>query len=101
MTILYEHDAALGHVTPPGHPERVARIEAIRRALSGSAFAGLDRREAPLADRAEVLRCHTQAYLSRIEAVIPDEGYRSIDADTHVSKGSLDAALRAVGGWLL
>ncbi len=98
MTILFEHDAALGHVTPPGHPERVARIEAIRRALSGSAFSGLDRREAPLAERAEVLRCHPERYVAGIEAIIPQEGYRSIDGDTHVSSGSLAAAMRAVGG---
>ena len=98
MTILYEHDAALDHVTPPGHPERVARIEAIRGALAAPAFEALDRREAPLADRSEVLRCHPEAYVARIEATIPETGFRSIDADTHVSAGSLEAALRAVGG---
>ena len=98
MTILFEHDAALGHVTPPGHPERVARIEAIRRALAVPEFAALDRREAPLADRSELLRCHPESYVAGIEAVIPVEGYRSIDGDTHVSPGSLEAALHAVGG---
>ncbi|MXQ08361.1 histone deacetylase family protein [Alphaproteobacteria bacterium GH1-50] len=98
MTILYEHDAALSHVTPPGHPERVDRIKAIRSALSASAFDALDRREAPVADRAEVLRCHPERYVARIEAAIPESGYRPLDADTHVSPGSLEAALRAVGG---
>ena len=28
MTLIFAHDAALNHVTPPGHPERVARLEA-------------------------------------------------------------------------
>ena len=98
MTILFEHDAALDHVTPPGHPERVARIEAIRRALAESDFGALDRREAPLAERSELLRCHPPSYVDVIEQAIPDDGYFSLDADTHVSPGSLGAAMRAVGG---
>ena len=98
MTIHFEHDAALDHVTPPGHPERVARIEAIRRALADPDFGRLDRRKAPIAAREDVLRCHPSAYIDRIAAAIPDEGYVSLDADTHVSSGSLTAAYHAVGG---
>ena len=56
-TALFTHDAALNHVTPDGHPERVARLEAIQRSLSDDRFAALDRREAPLGGRDEVLRC--------------------------------------------
>ena len=96
MTLIYWHDAALRHVTPPGHPERVARVEALKPALE--ALDGLEWREAPVANRSEVLRCHPEEYLARIEAAIPNDGYRSLDADTHVSPGSLEAAMRAVGG---
>ncbi len=96
MTLIYTHDAALNHVTPPGHPERVARIEALLPALK--ALDGLDWREAPMGARDDVLRCHPDAYVSRIEAAIPETSYVSLDADTHVSSGSLEAALRAVGG---
>lgn len=96
MTLIFSHDAALSHVTPPGHPERVARIEAVWTALRQ--LDGLEWRQAPLADRAEVLRCHPESYLERIEAAIPEQSYVSLDADTHVSPGSLDAALRALGG---
>jgi acetoin utilization deacetylase AcuC-like enzyme len=96
MTLIFSHDAALAHVTPPGHPERVARAEAVWAALRQ--IDGLDWREAPLADRTEVLRCHPESYLERIEAAIPDQSYVSLDADTHVSPGSLEAALRALGG---
>ena len=52
-----------------------------------------------MADEAEVLRVHPQAYLDRIKAAIPDAGRVSLDADTHVSPGSLEAALRGVGGY--
>jgi acetoin utilization deacetylase AcuC-like enzyme len=96
MTLVYWHDAALHHITPPGHPEQVARAQAIKPALQ--ALDGLTWREAPLADRSEALRCHPETYVARIEAAIPSESYASLDADTHVSPGSLDAALRAIGG---
>lgn len=97
-TALYSHDSALKHVTPPGHPESTFRYEAIQKALSQKRFATLDRREAPLADRAEVLRCHPARYFDRVEASIPTSGTIALDGDTHVVTGSLEAALRGVGG---
>jgi acetoin utilization deacetylase AcuC-like enzyme len=95
-TAVFTHPASRGHLTPGGHPERVARIEAVEAALD--ALPGLDRRAAPLADRAEVERCHPAAYIDRIAAAIPAQGARALDADTFVSPGSLTAALHAVGG---
>lgn len=97
-TALFTHPGFDGHVTPDGHPERVARLEAVREVLDGRDFAALDRREAPVADDAEVLRVHPEAYLGRVKASIPQEGWVSLDADTHVTRGSLEAALRGVGG---
>ncbi|WEF24031.1 histone deacetylase family protein [Paracoccus sp. S3-43] len=94
-TALFTHPDAERHITPPGHPEQVARHAAVSDAL---ADLPLDRREAPRADEAEILRCHPQTYLDRIRAAVPDEGWRMLDADTHLSPGSLDAALRAAGG---
>ena len=67
-------------------------------ALSAERFKALNWREAQLCDEAEILRCHPEAYLERIKAAIPEAGLRALDADTHVSPGSLEAALRAVGG---
>jgi acetoin utilization deacetylase AcuC-like enzyme len=96
-TALYMHNDCKAHVTPPGHPERVERLEAVEAVLSESRFAALDRREAPLADLAELLRCHPESYIARIEAAIPKKGSRALDADTHVSPGSWAAASRAVG----
>ena len=97
-TLLLTHPAALAHHTPTGHPEQVARMTAILDALSGPDFAALTRADAPLADDALVRLCHPQTYIDRIRAAIPVGGTYQLDADTHVSPGSLEAALRAVGG---
>ena len=96
MTLIYWNDSSLNHVTPPGHPERVARVQAIKPALE--ALDGLEWRDAPKAAREEVLRCHPESYLDRIEAAVPARDYVSLDGDTHMSPGTLDAALHAVGG---
>ncbi|RJL07147.1 histone deacetylase family protein [Paracoccus aestuarii] len=93
--ILYSHESARRHVTPEGHPEQVARYDAVMAALDGLA---LERREAPLASDAELLRCHPAGYLQGLRDAVPEAGTRQIDADTHLSPGSLEPALRAVGG---
>jgi acetoin utilization deacetylase AcuC-like enzyme len=63
-TALYMHKDCNAHVTPPGHPERVERLEAVAAALSQDRFNGLQRREAPLAERDELLRCHPESYVA-------------------------------------
>ncbi|WP_108483735.1 histone deacetylase family protein [Oceaniglobus ichthyenteri] len=93
--IYFSHDDGLKHETPPGHPEQVARLEAIRSALSGF---DLDRRDAPLCDDRDILRCHPQDYLDHVIASAPEKGAHALDGDTHMSPGSLTAARRAVGG---
>lgn len=94
-TGLFWHPAAIDHLTPMGHPEQSARAQAVAAALQDLA---LDRHEAPIAEDAEILRCHPQSYLDRIRAASPAQGFRMLDGDTHMSPGSLEAALRAVGG---
>ncbi|MEM8581183.1 MAG: histone deacetylase family protein [Pseudomonadota bacterium] len=96
-TALYMHSDCLEHVTPPGHPEQVARLEAIATALSTPAFGALERVDAPLGAESEILRCHPQTYVDRVKAAIPETGWASLDADTHVTVGSFKAALRGVG----
>ncbi|MEO0655300.1 MAG: histone deacetylase family protein [Pseudomonadota bacterium] len=96
-TALYQHAAFEGHVTTPGHPERAARLQAIKAALSAPEFDALDRRDAPMGRVADVLRCHPQDYVDRVTDAIPEEGWVALDGDTHVMAGSLEAAMRAVG----
>jgi acetoin utilization deacetylase AcuC-like enzyme len=97
-TYYYSHPDCLDHVTPYGHPEQVARLKAIATALSDASFESLIRCEAPLADEDDLLLCHPQSYIDRITGAVPLSGSVPLDADTHMSPGSLKAALRAVGG---
>ena len=97
-TALYTHDASLRHLTPPGHPERAERMQAIARALADPRFDGLVRRDAPLATDAEILRGHPASHLASVRARIPAQGNAAIDGDTFLSPASLEAALHAVGG---
>ncbi len=93
--LVYMHEASRGHVTPPGHPERVERLAAVERGLEGIA---VERRDCPMGEEADVLRCHPSRYLERVKAAVPREGWAQLDGDTFLSPGSFDAAMRAVGG---
>ena len=93
--LVFSHEAAGRHVTPPGHPERVERLAAVERGLAGLAVA---RRVSPLADEADILRCHGAGYLARVRAAEPVAGFAQLDPDTWMSAGSFEAASRAVGG---
>jgi acetoin utilization deacetylase AcuC-like enzyme len=96
-TALFTHKACLGHIPGPSHPESPARLEAVYTALSDSAFDALDRREAPQATIDQIARAHPRDYVTQILEAIPEEGAVRLDADTIVSPGSGEAALRAAG----
>ncbi|MGR3662784.1 MAG: histone deacetylase family protein [Paracoccaceae bacterium] len=98
VTAYYAHEDCLKHVTPDGHPEQVARLEVIGQALGEARFGGLRRVEAPLCEDADILLCHPWRYLDRVVDTSPVAGFASLDADTHMSPGSLQAARRGVGG---
>jgi acetoin utilization deacetylase AcuC-like enzyme len=92
---VFSHEDCLDHVTPPGHPEQVARLQAVARGLSGLAVA---RMECPMGADEDVQRCHPARYLERLRRAVPQQGWVQVDGDTFMSPGSLTAALRAVGG---
>ncbi|MBI4273278.1 MAG: histone deacetylase family protein [Rhizobiales bacterium] len=97
-TLLISHSACLDHLTPAGHPERPDRLRAIERVLEAEQFAPLAREQAPAAELKTVALCHPLDYVEQIRDVTPREGLVRIDADTSMSPGSFEAALRAVGG---
>ena len=96
-TVLLTHEDCLSHETPPGHPERIARLEMILDRLEGSEFSSLVRIEAPLCSMEALQLCHPLSHIDRIRNAEPARGYHSIDSDTHMSPGSWNAALRAAG----
>jgi acetoin utilization deacetylase AcuC-like enzyme len=96
-TWLFTHEACLAHDPGRHHPESPARLNAVLAGLSGPAFAALVRREAPLAERADIERAHAQHFVAAMLAAIPAAGHAAVDADTILSPGSGEAALRAAG----
>jgi len=96
-TALLTHPACLDHKMPPGHPEQVARLKVIEAALGHPDFNPLHRVEAPRCQDAHILLAHRSDYLAEILDLAPKTGFRALDADTHMSPGTLEAAYRAVG----
>jgi acetoin utilization deacetylase AcuC-like enzyme len=97
-TLLITHPACLQHLTPLGHPERPDRLRAVEQALEAERFQSLARVEAPTAPFEVIALCHPMDYIAQIRDATPSAGMVRIDADTSMSPGSFEAALRAVGG---
>jgi acetoin utilization deacetylase AcuC-like enzyme len=93
---VFTHPDMLAHNPGEGHAERPARLQAVIDALDAAGLAG-DRREAPAAELADLLRVHPQAYVEMITRSSPTAGMTQLDPDTAMSPGSLNAALRAAG----
>jgi len=96
-TALVTHEECLKHLTPPGHPEQVARLEYILESLKDI---NLLRVSAPMAADDDILRIHPREYINYLQEAVPENGFKSLDGDTHISSGSLTAAYRAAGGVL-
>ena len=96
-TALVTHEECLQHLTPPGHPEQVARLEYILEALKDI---NLLRVSAPMAADDDILRIHPREHINYLQEAVPENGFKSLDGDTHISSGSLTAAYRAAGGVL-
>jgi acetoin utilization deacetylase AcuC-like enzyme len=100
-TLLISHPACLEHLTPAGHPERPDRLRAIEQALEAEKFQPLAREHAPMASVETIALCHPMDYIVELREASPKEGMVRLDADTSMSPGTYEAALRAVGGAVL
>ncbi len=99
MTVLLlSHRACLRHDPGEFHPECPDRLRAILTALEAEEFAHLIRDEAPVATAEHLTRVHPARYVEAILGIAP-EGAELVmlDADTAMSAGSAEAALRAAG----
>jgi acetoin utilization deacetylase AcuC-like enzyme len=93
---LYTHAACLAHDTGEGHPERPARLAAVLEALAAH-FPDMVQHEAPRAEREALLRVHAPELLASVLDTEPGADLHWLDADTALSPGSAEAALRAAG----
>src|SRR5471032_3223264 len=102
-TLLISHPACLNHMTPPGHPERPDRLRAVEKALEEERFHLLAREQAPMAAAETIALVHPMEYIEAIRNASPSEGEGMVrlDADTSMSPGSFEAALRGAGGAIL
>ena len=94
---LFTHPTCLEHDPGPFHPERPERLRAVLAALEADEFRELPWHEAPRAERAQIERVHTPAYVDAVFAAVPERGQVHLDPDTAVSSASGEAALRAAG----
>jgi acetoin utilization deacetylase AcuC-like enzyme len=98
MLQLATHPACRAHQTGPWHPESPERLGPLLTRLESELVARgrAAWREAPLAERSDVLRVHTAEYLRHLEA-LDRSGGGVLDPDTAMGPDSLAAALRASG----
>jgi acetoin utilization deacetylase AcuC-like enzyme len=99
MTVaLITHQACLAHDTGPDHPERIERLRAVLDTLKSAEIPGLIREEAPRATVAQLAAVHDRDLVDAMLAIdVPEGEHRALDADTVLSAGSVEAALRAAG----
>lgn len=98
-TAIFSHPDCLKHDMGDWHPESPDRLQAIEDQLILARLDGLvERREAPLAEEASILRNHTPGALALVRDHVPEAGeFYPLDADTILCHASYVAALRAAG----
>jgi acetoin utilization deacetylase AcuC-like enzyme len=101
-TAYITHPDCLLHEMGAGHPECPERLLSIGDQLIASGLLPYLREyDAPLAERAHLLRVHDAQYVDRIAQTEPGAGYVHLDPDTVMNRHSYAAALRAAGAVIL
>lgn len=81
----------------PGHPERPARLEAVKKALEDSGLWAMGPKLPPIELPAEVYRAiHTSEHLERLQSL--SQAGQDYDFETYLTKQSWPLALNASGG---
>lgn len=97
--LVLTHTSFLDHDPGPGHPETAARLSAITDHLARSPIAGVTSRDADRRASTDELRAvHGDGHLAAMAELRGRTA--EIDADTAVSPGSYEAAVRAAGASL-
>ncbi len=93
--ILIHTDRFAEHQTPPGHPERPERAEAMDAVAAKWRGRGLEIVAPRAATREQLLRVHGADYIRRISETMGRA--TALDPDTYTSPESYDVALLAAG----
>jgi acetoin utilization deacetylase AcuC-like enzyme len=97
-TLVYTHEACLGHDPGVGHPEAPVRLLAVLEALRAPEFQAVRWRDAPMASIEDLLLVHTPGYVQEVQSLRPASGRQALDGgDTVMSSGTWEAVLRCVG----
>jgi acetoin utilization deacetylase AcuC-like enzyme len=100
-TGLIYHPAYLEHDMGAGHPESPNRLRAIMQQLEQSGtLTKVTRIEPRRAEDEWITQVHTPSYVASLNQHVPLSGRVSLDPDTSMSPGSLNAAYLAAGGAL-
>lgn len=95
------HPAYLLHDMGRNHPESPERLRAIRAQLEVSGtWSRLHQVVPRRAERKWIELVHRSSYVDNLERRSPSSGYVSLDPDTSMSPGTMDAAYLAAGGAL-
>lgn len=96
IAILSHPDCELHNI--PGHPEQPARVKVIEQALKQYPFkTPVKFVKANRATREQLIGAHTENHVDWIFSISPKSGEIEIDADTHMTPFTLNAALHAAG----
>ena len=88
------------HITGPGHPERIDRVQVINEALKKLDNKILWFQPRPF-DQTIIEKVHNKKYLDNISLSFPKNGIKFLDSDTIISPGSKQAILDAVGSIIM
>ncbi len=95
-TLILHHDDCMAHDPGSFHAESSQRLVAVLGAIKD--IPGTQLLPAPLATVEQVTRVHPGEYWDQVIAAEPKDGRVAFDADTYLSPGSINAALRGSGG---
>ena len=95
---LITHPDCLRHETPPGHPERGERLQAVMDRLTESGLLQvLVTRQAHAVTASQLAEVHSQSLIDALTLTSPGDGLVAVDADTAMGPHSLSAAMHAAG----
>jgi len=95
--IIYTSRHSHHHDTGTSHPESIARIEALDALFDREDFNHWDTKTGTAATSDQIELAHNADYLYNLQNFAPNKDLLSIDEDTILSMGSLDAARHAAG----